>query len=109
MDDNDDNKLNRLLNSWNVDVGPSPALQQNVWQRINAGPKRWRPFSGFMSGFSLWLQRPAMTFASLAVFLVAGGSAGYWRGGKTHQERGMATQERYWRSVDPNVPEALQR
>jgi hypothetical protein len=103
--ENDETKLNTLLQEWKATPALPPRFQEQVWRRIEQTQPALLERVTFASLFTTWLAtrlpRPALATAYIMVLLVIGAGAG-WR--QARQETARVNDHlsaRYAQAVDP--------
>ena len=100
---NPESALDSALREWKVHEPLPPRFSERVWRRLDREQAQvafpaWSRFSTWLAGV---MSRPALALGCVAVFLVLGLSAGYWR---AQEQNARASQElgaRYVRMMDP--------
>ena len=110
-DSNTDNdRLNKLLQSWRVADPLPPGFQDGVWRRIDraqeaASPSAWETISGWVANA---LSKPALAASYVAVLLMLGMTVG-WGHARQEGERVRAQLgEKYVQTLDPYLTSAHQ-
>jgi hypothetical protein len=104
MNEQEDNdpRLDTLLKEWKIGEPLPPRFQESVWRRIEdaqAGSAiaatRWR------DRLATIFARPAIAAVCAALLLMAGLTAGFWRGNHDSVQWDKELAHRYVAAIDP--------
>ncbi len=100
---NEEARLQEVLQAWDVKESLPPRFQERVWQRIarQEAPEPARLWSGLVAWLSQAMARPSLAAAYVAVLLMAGLTAGYWHARVDNAQTAEQLGERYVRMMDP--------
>jgi hypothetical protein len=98
-----DEKLSKLLHTWKLDAQLPPRFKERVWQRIERGESTakiafWKVIAARIE--ATFVQR-GFAAAYVAVLLLAGMGAGYWKASDRTARVESEWRTRYVQTVDP--------
>jgi hypothetical protein len=101
----DDAALSRVLQGWKVSNPLPPRFQENVWRKIEQkAPAQEPAWLELFSWFRTALSRPALAASYVALLLVLGSAAGYFRAQAANARADHELSARYVQMVDPYQP-----
>jgi hypothetical protein len=101
--DDGDNKLDRILKSWEISAPLPPRFKENVWEAIARADSR--PASMFSSTWMRLLEvvlpRPKVAISFAAILLVAGAAAGHLAAESQNSRLESDLGARYVQTISP--------